>query len=54
MSAPSDVYADLILFLVIFASGGNIMTVIVVSKLVTRIKSIWLLIKRPFNFTVKK
>nr|WP_283026875.1 hypothetical protein [Providencia rettgeri] len=54
VSAPSDVYADLILFLVIFASGGNIMTVIVVSKLVTRIKSIWRLVKLPFTFTVKK
>ncbi|HHR6319367.1 TPA: hypothetical protein ACS737_002902 [Providencia alcalifaciens] len=54
VSAQSDVYADLILFLVIFASGGNIMTVIVVSKLVTQIKSIWRLVKLPFTFTVKK
>ncbi len=53
-SAPSDVYADLILFLVIFASGGNIMTVIVVRKLVMRIKSIWRLVKLPFTFMVKK
>lgn len=54
VSAPSDVYADLILFLVIFASGGNIMTVIVISKLMSRIKSIWSLIRRPFTFMVKK
>lgn len=54
VSAPSDVYADLILFLVIFASGGNIMTVIVIGKLISRIKSIWSLIKRPFVFMVKK
>ncbi|MGO2336499.1 hypothetical protein [Providencia sp.] len=54
ISAPSDVYTDLILFLVIFASGGNIMTVIVISKLIARLKSIWLQIKRPFTFMVKK
>lgn len=54
VSAPSDAYADLILFLVIFASGGNIMTVIVVRKLVMRIKSIWRLVKLPFTFMVKK
>ncbi|WP_350024783.1 hypothetical protein [Providencia rettgeri] len=54
VSAPSDAYADLILFLVIFASGGNIMTVIVVRKLVMRLKSIWRLVKLPFTFMVKK
>lgn len=54
VSAPSDVYTDLILFLVIFASGGNIMMFIVISLLAARFKSIWLLIKRPFTFMVKK
>lgn len=54
VSAPSDVYTDLILFLVIFSTGGNIMSVVVISLLVARLKSIWRLIKRPFTFMVKK
>lgn len=54
ISAPSDVVFDAVIFLVILSAGGNIMSVVVISKLMSRIKSIWLLIKRPFTFMVKK
>ncbi|HEM8304009.1 hypothetical protein J0A78_05455 [Providencia rettgeri] len=54
VSAPSDVVFDGVFFLVIFSAGGNIMSIVVISKLMSRIKSIWLLIKRPFTFMVKK
>lgn len=53
ISSPSDVYADLTLFLVIFASGGNIMSIVVIGQLQAKVKSIWLLIKRPFISKVK-
>lgn len=54
VSAASDVLFDGVFFIVIFAVGGNIMSVVVFSKLIARLKSIWLLIKRPFTFMVKK
>ncbi|HHQ2586096.1 TPA: hypothetical protein ACSPKR_003506 [Providencia rettgeri] len=54
ISAASDVLFDGVFFIVIFAVGGNIMSVVVFSKLITRLKSIWSLIKRPFTFMVKK
>lgn len=54
ISAPSDVVFDSVLFIVIFSAGGNIMSVVVVSKLIARLKSIWLLMKRPFTFKVNK
>lgn len=54
IAASSDVLLSGILFIVIFSAGGNIMSVVVISKLMSRIKSIWLLIKRPFTFMVKK
>ena len=54
VSAPSDVVFDGALFIVIFSAGGNIMSIVVISKLVTRIKSIWRLVKQPFTFMVKK
>ncbi|EMK3758624.1 hypothetical protein V8167_004256 [Providencia rettgeri] len=54
ISAASDVLFDGVFFVVIFAVGGNIMSVVVFSKLIARLKSIWLLIKRPFTFMVKK
>ncbi|MCW2254363.1 hypothetical protein M2263_000454 [Providencia alcalifaciens] len=49
-SAPSDVLFDGVIFLVIFSAGGNIMSVVVISKLIIRLKSIWLLMKRSFTF----
>ncbi|MBI6187642.1 hypothetical protein JEP98_00500 [Providencia rettgeri] len=54
ISAASDVLFDGVFFIVIFAVGGNIMSVVVFSKLITRLKSIWSFIKRPFTFMVKK
>ncbi|MGF7420510.1 hypothetical protein [Providencia rettgeri] len=54
IAASSDVLFSGVLFTVIFSAGGNIMSVVVISKLIARIKSIWLLIKRPFTFMVKK
>lgn len=54
IAASSDVLFGGVLFTVIFSAGGNIMSVVVISKLLARIKSIWLLIKRPFTFMVKK
>ncbi len=54
ISAPSDVLFDGVFFVVIFAVGGNIMSVVVFSKLIARLKSIWLLMKRPFTFKVNK
>ncbi|MGY0378313.1 hypothetical protein ACW2AL_15680 [Providencia sp. PROV170] len=54
IAASSDVLFSGVFFVVIFAVGGNIMSVVVFSKLIARIKSIWLLIKRPFTFMVKK
>ncbi|MCW2254063.1 hypothetical protein M2263_000154 [Providencia alcalifaciens] len=53
ISAASDVLFDGVFFVVIFAVGGNIMSVVVFSKLIARLKSIWLLIKRPFISKVK-
>lgn len=54
ISAASDVLFDGVFFVVIFAVGGNIMSVVVFSKLIARLKSIWRLIKLPFTFMVKK
>lgn len=54
ISAASDVLFDGVFFIVIFAVGGNIMSVVVFSKLIARLKSIWRLIKLPFTFMVKK
>lgn len=54
IAASSDVLFSGVFFVVIFAVGGNIMSVVVFSKLIARLKSIWLLIKRPFTFMVKK
>lgn len=54
ISAASDVLFDGVFFVVIFAVGGNIMSVVVFSKLIARLKSIWRLVKLPFTFMVKK
>ncbi|MEW2740014.1 hypothetical protein ABZ131_12680 [Providencia rettgeri] len=54
ISAASDVLFDGVFFVVIFAVGGNIMSVVVFSKLIARLKSMWRLIKLPFAFMVKK
>ena len=54
ISAPSDVLFDGVIFLVIFSAGGNIMSIVVISKLIEKAKSIWLLMMRPFTFKVKK
>ena len=54
IAAPSDVLFSVVLFIVIFSAGGNIMSVVVISKLIARLKSIWLLMKRPFTFKVNK
>lgn len=54
ISAPSDVLFDGVIFLIIFSAGGNIMSIVVISKLIEKAKSIGLLMMRPFTFKVKK
>ncbi|MEY0874348.1 hypothetical protein [Providencia manganoxydans] len=48
VSAPSDVLFNGVMFLVIFSAGGNIMSVVVIRHFFEKLKSLWLLIKRPF------
>ncbi|EOJ8669150.1 TPA: hypothetical protein ACORC2_003943 [Providencia stuartii] len=50
VSASSDVVFDGALFIVIFSAGGNIMSVVVIRHFIEKLKSLWLLIKRPFAF----
>ncbi|MEQ4692648.1 hypothetical protein [Providencia manganoxydans] len=50
VSAPSDVLFNGVIFLVIFSAGGNIMSVVVIRHFIEKLKSLWLLIKRPFAF----
>lgn len=54
ISAPSDVLFSGVIFTVIFSAGGNIMSVVVMSHLADRFKSIWSRVRRPFTFKVKK
>lgn len=49
VSAPSDVLFNGVMFLVIFSAGGNIMSVVVIRHFFEKLKSLWLLIKRPFS-----
>ena len=54
IAASSDVLLSCVIFVVIFSAGGNIMSVVVMSHLADRVKSIWSRVRRPFTFKVKK